>query len=185
MCTRINTIFFLNKKKVYYVCKLLFNLKRMTPYEIFFILFFFVLVIVGFLILYKSFEYHKNLSSKTITRGMNGSQGKTVNLTCPSGQKIKTYKANYICTSASPYETQSCDPFWSTEGQLTNFFNPSNTLDISSQISSQCDGKETCSWTVPSGSSVGICQQKTSGSSNGSPCIGKLQLVGTYDCVQN
>lgn len=154
----------------------------MSPYEIFFVLFFFVLVIVGLVVLYQSFEFHKSLTTKVITRGLNGNQGTTVNLTCPPGQKIKVYKANYVCTSNSSFESSTCDPYWSTQGQLTNFFNPSNTFDISSSISKKCNDRESCSWNIPPGSGIGICQQQTPGTLNGEVCSGILQLVGTYDC---
>lgn len=157
----------------------------MTPYEIFFILFFFALVIVGMIILYKSYEYNKKLTSQTLTRGMNGSQGKTVNMTCPAGQKIKVFKAHYVCTNGTFYEDSSCDPYWSPNGQLTNFFNPSNTLDVAGQIGQKCNGSETCEFKVPDGSGIGICGQKNPGTLNGSPCSGILQLIGTYDCVPN
>jgi hypothetical protein len=155
----------------------------MTPYEIFFILFFFILVIVGLVVLYRSFEFHKNLTSKVITRGLNGIQGQNVSLTCPPGQKISVYKANYVCTSNQSFESSTCDPFWSTDGQLTNFFNPVNTYDVSDEISKKCNGGNSCTWTIPSGSGIGICQQQTPNSLNGQPCSGVLQLIGTYDCT--
>jgi hypothetical protein len=82
----------------------------------------------------------------------------------------------YICTSpdTNNFENPVCDPFYSGNGQLTNYFNPSTTQDQSSNISQACAGKQTCSWQIPSTVS-NIC--------NGQSCQGQIQLVGTYDCV--
>lgn len=128
-------------------------------------------------------KYNRQLSSKTLTRGLNGIGGSTVNLQCPSGQTINIYKANYVCTSNSSFENPGCDPYWQTSGQKSTFFNPLNTYDVSADMKNECNGKSSCSWNVPSGSSVNICGQSSANSLNGTACTGQLQLIGTYDCV--
>lgn len=126
-------------------------------------------------------RYNKDLSTRTVTRGLNGMEGKTINLQCPSGQKINIYKANYICSSGTSIENPVCDPFWKSSGQNTTFFNPSTTLDKKTEIANNCNGKEQCTWQIPFGTTINICG--TASAPNSQICSGKLQLVGTYDCV--
>jgi hypothetical protein len=106
---------------------------------------------------------------------MNGVQGQTVNLVCPPGQVISLAEGNttapravYICAGDT-----SCDPFYQPTGQTSNFFNTQNTSDVSSQVSAECSGKNTCSWSIPTNIVTGTC----------SSCSGQIQLIGTYDCV--
>lgn len=155
----------------------------LNTWEIAFVI---ILMLIGCSLIFTfitSYKFKKNLDQKILTRGMNGIEGSTINMTCPSGQKIKVYKANYVCSSGSITENPECDPYWRTSGQKSNFFNPLNTFDVSSQISSSCDGKELCVWNIPKGSSMKICGQSSGNTLDGSVCTGQLQLIGTYDCV--
>jgi hypothetical protein len=130
---------------------------------------------------FKTFYYGRQLTSNVITRGLNGVGGSTVNITCPSGQNITVNKANYICTSGTNIESSGCDPYYQSNGQQTTFFNPNNTLDVTSTLATQCNGKSSCSIAIPS-SQAAICAQKGPGTNDGGPCTGQIQLIGTYDC---
>lgn len=142
--------------------------------------FFIGLLVFGF---FKTFHYGRQLAGNTITRGLNGIGGTTLNITCPSGQKITVNKANYICTSGMGIENTGCDPYYQQDGQQTTFFNPNNTLDVTSTLGTQCNGKASCSISIPS-SQTSICGQSGPGQNNGGPCPSgsQIQLIGTYDC---
>jgi hypothetical protein len=119
-------------------------------------------------------------TSQTVTRGMNGSQGKEITLTCPSGQVISVADAVYVCTSDTSVENASCDPYVSNANAITNGspynLNNVDTTTGMQAISSQCNGLGSCTITVPTTNSK-VC--------NGSGCgTGTLQLIGTYNCVQ-
>ena len=161
-------------------------------WELAFVLLFLVLVPVLIFLIVRAYRFKKVLNDKVITRGLSGVAGSTVNLTCPAGQKISIYRANYICTNptanadGTSFESTTCDPFYSSGGQEMSIYNPATTLDAVNnpgQIMSQynpvvkCNGQQKCSFTVPSvdPSQTGMC--------NGTTCTGTIQLVGTYDCV--
>ena len=127
--------------------------------------------------------YNKKLNTKTITRGANGVGGSTLNLSCPTGMTISfqnnnptTSRAVYVCTNpdANDFEDQTCDPYYSSKGQLSTFFNPATTQDQSTNISAACAGKQSCQWAIPATIS-NIC--------NGGPCTGTIQFISTYDCI--
>lgn len=160
--------------------KITYLSKMMGTVELGFILV--LLAVTGFaaFTFFKSYSFHKKLSTETLTRGMNGVAGSTIKLTCPVGQKIKVYKANYVCTSTVSQENATCDPYWQQNGQVSNFFNPLNTFDAGATLGDQCNGKQDCSITVPS--ALNVCQQTTANALDGKQCQGQIQLIGTYDC---
>lgn len=171
-------------------------------WELAFILILLLLIPVFIFFIYRANKFKKTLSGRSVTRGLSGVAGATVNLSCPSGQKISVYKANYICTNpqvtagGTSHESSTCDPFFQPDvGQSTSFYNPDTTLDLVNgpttvnpqyNVVAKCNGSRTCSFVVPSvdpSMSGTMCnipgQTPSSCTSNG----GTIQLVGTYDCV--
>ena len=93
-------------------------------------------------------------------------------------------QATYICTNPDAQNFEgaaatgggSCDPYLQDGGQLASLFNPDTTMPVTSEVAAVCNGQNSCSWSIPSASSVtGIC--------NNSGCAGQIQMIGTYDCV--
>ena len=133
---------------------------------------------------YSSLSYGSELKSATISRGMNGIAGQTINLTCPSGTVIDftnpnptTTRGAIVCTG-----TSGCDAFWSAAGQMGNFYT-ANIVDVFATNSPFTDlaslaGKNSGSWTIPTSSDTRI----PSGSCLRN-CQKPLQFIGTYDCI--
>ena len=135
--------------------------------------------------LFTSHKFKNTLADTTMTRGVNGNGGEQLSLSCPSGQTISftnnnptVLRAALICGSALPGSV--CDPFLgtSTSNQTTNFFNPSTTVSFVPQISSACQGKNSCTITVPTTFNATLCTCSPTNSGGST-----VQLVGTYDCV--
>lgn len=146
--------------------------------EIFFLLFFTALLILAIYLFYRTYSYGKSLKAKPLVRGMNGSQGDTIQLECPAGQVIQVNQANYICTGGENGENNTCDPIL-TSGSTVNAanygtFNPATTQNVAATIGTQVNGKQSATITVPT-SIPNIC--------NGGPCTNTIQLIGTYYCV--
>jgi hypothetical protein len=140
-----------------------------------------VLLVIAIFIFIKSYFYKKHILQDNNARGASGVQGTTLNLTCPSGKAISVSNATLICTNpnSNGFEDSSCDPFYNTDGTR---FNTANTIVNTSTLANQCNGKQTCQYTIPSSSSSsvsGIC----SGNSNTS-CGGQIQMIGSYVCTQ-
>lgn len=153
-----------------------------------FIVFLVFLLIAAAVTLFFSYSYGKKLSNNTMTFGMSGLAGSTVNLQCPAGQVISftnnnptTTRGALVC-SGNP----QCDGF--AGNQLAHFFNTeepgATAIDVFNNSSfgdiQGCAGKQQCSWTVPVASDSrlgGTCLSTCSGSG------GQLQFIGTYDCV--
>lgn len=146
-------------------------------------------LIVGVSYIY-SFYFKNGISGKTVTRGMNGLEGTTINLSCPTGQVINFDSYNSVilrgvlfCSASDKGENSpppSIDGFFQRKGQNKNFFNPAATIDLTSDSSpfslKSCKGKNSCSFTVPDNTDANV--KKVLGG-----CTGKIAMVGTYDCV--
>lgn len=150
----------------------------------------FVIVLVSFLfsayIFIRAWLFNEEVKGKTLTLGVNGKEGDTVTLTCPSGMNINMYKATYLCSGVDPngFEAASglggCDPIsLGNSGDNTNYGNFSSytTANALTDLSGTCNGKNTCSFTVPASTTVKPC--------NGKECpIGSnLYVTGTYFCT--
>ena len=146
--------------------------------EIFFLLFFVFLLGIVIYMFYRTYRYGSELRAKPLVRGLNGTGGDTITLSCPSGQVIAINQATYVCTGSENTGTDSCDPILTqaTQGaNSTNYgsFNVNTTQNVASQLAQQCNGKQTATINVPSTIS-NIC--------NNQPCTGTIQLIGTYYC---
>lgn len=141
-------------------------------------------VITSYVFLYQEKSKY-NIS--TTTKGMNAiGEGKTINLTCPSGQVISFKNLNTHTTRGALValgDTTTCDPFYQQTGQTDNFFNPQTTIDLLGSTSpfdlKSCEGKTSCKFTIPTKSQIksavpGICLGITTGD---------IGLIGTYDCT--
>ena len=116
-----------------------------------------------------------NFSKAPMTRGMNGFEGKTLNLSCPQGRVISfanknkyTTRGALICTG-----TSELDAFYNPSGQYENFF-AGTYVDVFKEQGyelSKCEGKNKCSWTIP----TEVEKLKK--------CNGKIAFIGTYDCL--
>lgn len=147
---------------------------------------FITILLIIFILLIGSniLAYRENtkINNRTITRGINGIQGQTINLSCPSGQTISFSNPNttlsrvaLICGSKL-----SCDSF--TGDQTKSFYN-SNSIDLVTTPStlniSSLQGKNSGSFVVPNSSDPRV---------NSVGCLGgcnNIQVVGTYDCVSS
>jgi hypothetical protein len=133
-----------------------------------------------------SYLYGRKLAAKTVTRGMSGTSGQTVNLQCPSGQVISFSNTNPTTSRgvllAPSGAGGSCDPYFTQgSGQTQHFFNQSSTMDLLASGNpynlSACEGREECSFTVPSPGDPNLGQV---------PCLSQassISFIGTYDCV--
>jgi hypothetical protein len=141
-----------------------------------------------------SYLYGKKIRGKTVTRGMSGSSGQTVNLSCEAGQVISftnTNTSNSRAVLTAPGGAGgTCDPYFtSPTGQSVNFFNQVTTMDLLASGApyglAACAGQQTCSFTVPAPGDAPL---------SGTPCLMVVQqppavtqplnFIGTYDCVQ-
>jgi hypothetical protein len=133
-----------------------------------------------------AYLYSKKLDGKTITRGLTGTSGQTLQLQCPEGQTIGFSNPNPSVSRAALVNINaagtSCDPFFTPgSGQTTTFYNSTAIVDLlaasSSSGLSACEGKNSCTFTVPLPSSTLV---------SGNTCLSEaatLSLIGTYDCV--
>ena len=149
--------------------------------------FLFVVVLFLGIAYYKAHRYGSDVGDATITRGMSGLAGQTVQLQCPPGKVISftnnnpTTSRGVIVSSGDP----GCDGFWqpSGQGQLESFFNSEKTIDVMSSVGPFTDllsleGQNSGTWTIPLQNDSRIPT-----SSCISSTTGQVQFVGTYDCV--
>ena len=129
-----------------------------------------VIFIVMGTTLFTSHRFKNQLASTTMTRGVNGNGGDNLTLTCPAGQSISFTNNNptaprvvLICETCNPYPSD----------QTTSFYNSTTTEDVSSQLSTTCGGKNSCTFSVPTTFTTSACSCPS----------GSVQIVGTYDCV--
>jgi len=121
-------------------------------------------------------QYRRYLGDYSYSRGANAIDGTTTNLTCDSTKEICVYRATQICTNpdSNNFEDQSIDPIAAGEGSFPNMtpgtkygqFNPATTTDLTSDMSSKCNGGSTASYDFTSTCSVGTGQ-----------------LIATYTCI--
>lgn len=147
----------------------------------------FVLLIVSNILAYRE---SSKINSKVVTRGINGLQGQTINLSCPAGQTISFSNPNatlarvaLVCGSA--YASQ-CDSF--TGDQTKSFYNANSINLITTPTSlniSSLQGKNSGSFTVPDASDPRVNTPTTSTCLKGLQSCSNIQVVGTYDCVSN
>lgn len=151
-----------------------------------------ILIIIAIYTFVSSWLVRRSLANNIITRGANGVQGQTLNLTCPAGQQIRINtsslpggmtRSRYVCSNPTPLggdgtltEDPECDPYFQSTGQLTSNFNPATTLDATKDLYNECNGKNQCTFTIPSPTTLpNIC--------GGKVCTGHIQLIANYDCV--
>jgi len=148
---------------------MLSDIKMPSTGEIIFMTGSFMLVCVVIFWLYVALNFASNRKQRVVSRGANGFEGDTINLMCPSGKTISTFKAQFACdvTGMTGSALTSCDPF-----TQTGDFNASTTQDAKDWLSKQCDGKSECSVVVPSQSTIGVL----------CPNCPKVMLIGNYDC---
>lgn len=149
----------------------------------------FGVILVGFYY-YKAYQNKQQLIQKPSTKGMNGIGGSTIQLTCPPGQVISFDKINTTSTRGSLVclGDPNCDGFFQPGvGQNTSFFNPKTTIDVFSSSSKftdiqECEGKESCEWTIPTSSDSRLPSQSTTPGYCLTKCAGQVSFIGTYDC---
>lgn len=112
-----------------------------------------------------------SISSQPYARGANLNAPGKVLLTCDAGSVISATNANMVChnPSAKNFENPTTDPFLKN-GQ----FDPTTTIDLLSDVQSQCDKKQQCTYTFSGTADNFVCGD------GGTP-----QLIATYTCVPN
>lgn len=134
--------------------------------------------------LFLTYRKRNKIIGNAVTKGLNGIQGQTLNLSCPSGQTISfknknqgnTYRVALVCGDISG---SGCDSFL---GDQTQSFYNSNSIDVVNtptfNLKDLEDKKENSgSFVVPDGSDPRV---------NKVGCLGsckQIQVVGTYDCI--
>jgi hypothetical protein len=140
----------------------------------------------------KAIQYKRVLSKNKTTKGINGLAGSNVKMTCPAGQVITFLPSNPTATRAALIcsgGAQGCDAFFQPGiGQKNNFFNPQTTIDVLAPDSKftdlkLCEGKQTCSWTIPSAGDERFPIQKSTPGYCVGQCSGQIAFIGTYGCV--
>jgi hypothetical protein len=123
-----------------------------------------ILILIGYLFI--SIRYGLGLNNTTIVRGIGGTGGDTLKLTCPVGKSMTIVSARYGCADVGKhkYAIPACDPMKSN-GEL----DPTTTVDAS-PLFSDCGGTSSCTVTVPT-SVDGLC----------SSCESTM-IIGTYTC---
>jgi hypothetical protein len=140
--------------------------------------------------LFMAIQNKKKLSKNITTKGMNGLAGASIALSCPAGQVISFDKINTTSTRGALVclGDASCDGFFQPGvGQGTSFFNPSTTIDVFAtntkfDLKDECEGKQSCSWTVPNKSDSRLPVQSSTPGSCLAKCAGNMAFIGTYDC---
>jgi len=142
-----------------------------------------------------AFRHQQTVNKQVTTRGMNGLEGATLNLSCPPGQVISFDSYNSVISrgalfcsasdageNANPPATTNDGFFQFKTGQNNKFFNPSTTLNLTEDNSpltlKNCKGKNSCSFTIPIKSDADVAKVPAL-----NKCPGKIAFVGTYDCV--
>lgn len=132
--------------------------------------------------LFLTYRKRNEINEKVTTKGLNGIQGQTLNLSCPSGQTISfknknqgnTYRVALVCGDSG---ANACDSFL---GDQTQSFYNSNSIDVVNTSTfnlKDLEGKNSGNFVVPDGSDSRV---------NKVGCLGsckQIQVVGTYDCI--
>ncbi|MGV9199675.1 MAG: hypothetical protein ACOC4M_12750 [Promethearchaeia archaeon] len=122
-------------------------------------------------------HYRLYLNDYKYTRGAHAtSGGQTIKLTCDADKQICIDKAVQICSipDSNNFESSPLEPISAGLDGSSPYgsFNPKTTVDISSDMEKECNGKSTCSYTFkPSAFPVGSCPSK------------HTQLIGSYTCI--
>ncbi len=112
-----------------------------------------------------------NLTTQTYTRGVNLAGPGNVLLTCDSDSQICITRATQVCTSPSTANFESSPLDAMTK---TGDFDSSKIADLTSDdLGTQCNGKETCTYTFTG----------TKPFPNDAQCTGQTHLIGTYTCI--
>lgn len=146
-----------------------------------------LVLLVGSIIL--TYRKSEEINSKVVTKGLNGLQGQTLNLVCPSGQSISfknknqsnVYRVALVCGDVpNTTNPKPCDSFaGGTSDQSQSFYN-SNSIDIINTSTfnlKDLQGKNSGTFVVPDASDPRV---------NKVGCLGsckQIQVVGTYDCM--
>lgn len=137
-----------------------------------------LLVIVLFIAIWwfaVAMNYKSHLNKSTYTRGANGNENQTIKMKCGSGKKICVYRATQICTNpdSSNFENSNLEPFsGGTQNISYGDFDPGTTVDFTSKMSQECNGKSECDYRFT-----------PDWTSKGTECNGNSQLIATYNCV--
>lgn len=148
-----------------------------------------ILLIMGISIMITTFifshSFQKKLLDKIVVKGMNGTAGQNITLTCPPKMVISFENKNSNLTRGAivALGDPTCDAFFQPGvGQRGSFFNPTTTVDALAPGSpftdlTGCEGKNSCTFTVPNYSDSRLpdgCLKKQGQ---------KLAFIGTFDCV--
>lgn len=120
-------------------------------------------------------NYKSHLNKSTYTKGANGTANENIKMKCGSGKKIYVYKATQICTNpdSSNFENSNLEPFsGGTQNTTYGDFDPNTTVDFTTKMGRECNGKNECTFKFVS-----------DWSSKGTECNGESQLIATYDCA--
>lgn len=153
-----------------------------TTFQVFGILaltFFLIIVIWIYVV---SLQRKKFLDSYIYARGANSSLppntgGTTntsqLNLSCGEGRQICVFRATQICSGSNTnnFEYENTDPFLS-DGS----FNPSTTIDRTSDLENKCNGNSTCQFTFDPSTT-------TFPDGTGWSCPVNSQFLSSYTCV--
>jgi len=114
-----------------------------------------IILLIGSNIL--TYRKRNEINEKVVTKGLNGIQGQTLNLSCPLGQTISfknknqnnTYRVALICGDST---SNACDSFLGDQNQ--SFYN-SNSIDVVNTPTfnlKDLEGKNSGNFVVPNGS---------------------------------
>lgn len=149
-----------------------------------------VSIIIFGIAVYLFFTTHKQtsiVSNAMFAYGANGFDGDILNLVCPPGKTIKVTAAVLADTqmnvsSSTPGASKkavgyngACDPF-----EPDGLFNPKTTSStVLTQLTSMCNGKNSCQFTVPAMAAFQSPLTSTKVQCGGA---GKTMLIGSYQC---
>ena len=146
-----------------------------------------IIVVIASIIIFSVHRQAGKIDNMTFQYGCNGTDGKTINLTCPTGKTINVNSAvladkrDSTGTAYSNYPNSVwnggvCDPF-NNDGT----FNPTTTDSKTAlaALSTVCNGKESCSYTIPPAT-----LQPLATAPSGTICggTGNTMLIGMYSC---
>jgi len=121
-------------------------------------------------------EYSNYVNNTSVTRGLTGESGDTIEMKCPGSRVISVDSATQICTNpdSNGIENSTTDPMSS---EIQGAFDPNTTADITNDIGNEANGKNSYSYEF---NPLNPYTPQNGGSSVS--CGGKIQLIGTYTC---
>lgn len=140
--------------------------------EIFFVLLLGVGLIIAIWVYIASSKESTSYNSQAYARGANLSGPGNALLTCDPGTTIQVAQATMVChdPTAQNFENPTTDPFL-----MMGDFDPTTTVDLTTDMSKTCDTYSTCSYKFSAAND-------TSGNFVCGPS-GTPQLIATYTCV--